>query len=125
MPTTTESSRSRTRFFSWASCFLIPLSVKSSGRSQGWRCEEPLPPAGRLRYPSSPRSREGQGIPTPITEILMRATRASIILVTATVRLFAQDEDFYPHAGLPPEGAARAMTLPGDFKATLFAGEPD
>ncbi len=39
----------------------------------------------------------------------------------------AQDEQF-PVAegtGLPPEEAARAMTLPPGFRATLFAGEPD
>ena len=30
-----------------------------------------------------------------------------------------------PFTGLPPEQAARAMKLPPQFKATLFAGEPD
>jgi putative membrane-bound dehydrogenase-like protein len=33
--------------------------------------------------------------------------------------------DVYSHAGLAPEEAARAMTLPPGFHATLFAGEPD
>ncbi|MDX2036658.1 MAG: family 16 glycoside hydrolase [Isosphaeraceae bacterium] len=33
--------------------------------------------------------------------------------------------DVYQHAGLPPEKAAEAMTLPKGFRATLFAGEPD
>jgi putative membrane-bound dehydrogenase-like protein len=33
--------------------------------------------------------------------------------------------DMYAHAGLSPEEAARAMTLPPGFRATLFAGEPD
>src|SRR5690242_5951144 len=33
--------------------------------------------------------------------------------------------DKYAHAGLPPEQAAAAMTVPEDFKVTLFAGEPD
>jgi hypothetical protein len=33
--------------------------------------------------------------------------------------------DIYEHAGLEPEEAAAAMTLPAGFKATLFAGEPD
>ncbi|HEY1786078.1 MAG TPA: PVC-type heme-binding CxxCH protein, partial [Pirellulales bacterium] len=33
--------------------------------------------------------------------------------------------DVYLHAGLSPEEAAAAMTLPEGFKATLFAGEPD
>jgi putative membrane-bound dehydrogenase-like protein len=33
--------------------------------------------------------------------------------------------DIYEHAGLAPEEAARVMTLPAGFKATLFAGEPD
>ncbi|MBO0697061.1 MAG: DUF1080 domain-containing protein [Zavarzinella sp.] len=33
--------------------------------------------------------------------------------------------DKYQHAGLPPEKAAAAMTVPEDFKVTLFAGEPD
>jgi len=33
--------------------------------------------------------------------------------------------DVYAHAGMGPEEAARAMTLPAGFHATLFAGEPD
>ncbi len=33
--------------------------------------------------------------------------------------------DTYTHAGLGPEDAARAMTVPPGFKVTLFAGEPD
>ncbi|MBX9622976.1 MAG: DUF1080 domain-containing protein [Gemmataceae bacterium] len=33
--------------------------------------------------------------------------------------------DTYPHAGLPPEKAAAAMTVPPGFEVKLFAGEPD
>jgi len=33
--------------------------------------------------------------------------------------------DIYAHAGLSPQEAARAMTVPPGFKVTLFAGEPD
>ena len=33
--------------------------------------------------------------------------------------------DVYQHAGLAPEEAARAMTVPPGFTVTLFAGEPD
>ncbi|MDE2507395.1 MAG: dehydrogenase, partial [Planctomycetota bacterium] len=33
--------------------------------------------------------------------------------------------DAFAHAGLPPEDAARAMTVPPGFRVTLFAGEPD
>jgi putative membrane-bound dehydrogenase-like protein len=33
--------------------------------------------------------------------------------------------DTYAHAGLAPQEAARAMTVPPGFKVTLFAGEPD
>jgi len=33
--------------------------------------------------------------------------------------------DDYKYAGLPPEEAAKAMTVPPGFKVTLFAGEPD
>ena len=33
--------------------------------------------------------------------------------------------DNYTHAGLSPDEAARAMTVPPGFKVTLFAGEPD
>jgi putative membrane-bound dehydrogenase-like protein len=33
--------------------------------------------------------------------------------------------DEYAHAGLDPEAAARAMTVPKGFKVTLFASEPD
>jgi putative membrane-bound dehydrogenase-like protein len=33
--------------------------------------------------------------------------------------------DVYSHAGLGPEEAARAMTVPPGFTVTLFAGEPD
>ena len=37
----------------------------------------------------------------------------------------AQPADVFAHAGLTPEEAARAMTVPEGFKVTLFAGEPD
>jgi len=37
----------------------------------------------------------------------------------------AAPTDQYKYAGLAPEAAAQAMTLPPGFKATLFAGEPD
>src|SRR5437588_1671832 len=33
--------------------------------------------------------------------------------------------DVYKHAGLPPEKAAAAMTVPEGFTVSLFAGEPD
>lgn len=33
--------------------------------------------------------------------------------------------DVYAHAGLDPEAAAKAMTVPEGFQVTLFAGEPD
>jgi putative membrane-bound dehydrogenase-like protein len=33
--------------------------------------------------------------------------------------------DTYKYAGLKPEDAANAMTVPGGFSVTLFAGEPD
>ncbi len=33
--------------------------------------------------------------------------------------------DIYPFAGLPPEKAAAAMTVPKGFSVKLFAGEPD
>ncbi len=33
--------------------------------------------------------------------------------------------DVYQHAGLAPEAAARAMSVPPGFTVTLFAGEPD
>ena len=33
--------------------------------------------------------------------------------------------DVYQHAGLDPEAAARAMTVPPGFRVSLFAGEPD
>jgi len=33
--------------------------------------------------------------------------------------------DVYAHAGLDPEAAAKAMTVPEGFNVTLFAGEPD
>jgi putative membrane-bound dehydrogenase-like protein len=33
--------------------------------------------------------------------------------------------DVYPYAGLPPEKAAAAMTVPPGFEVKLFAGEPD
>ena len=35
------------------------------------------------------------------------------------------EKDEFKFAGLPPEQAAKEMTLPPGFKATLFAGEPD
>ena len=36
-----------------------------------------------------------------------------------------QPLDVYEHAGLDPQAAARAMTVPRGFRVTLFAGEPD
>lgn len=33
--------------------------------------------------------------------------------------------DVFAHAGLSPEAAAKAMTVPPNFQVTLFAGEPD
>ncbi|MGL1381476.1 DUF7133 domain-containing protein, partial [Vibrio parahaemolyticus] len=33
--------------------------------------------------------------------------------------------DVYANAGLPPEQAAAAMTVPKGFHVQLFAGEPD
>ena len=33
--------------------------------------------------------------------------------------------DLFPYAGLPPDKAARVMTVPAGFKVTAFAGEPD
>lgn len=37
----------------------------------------------------------------------------------------ATGPDIYAHAGLSPEEAAKAMTVPDGFRVTLFAGEPD
>ncbi len=37
----------------------------------------------------------------------------------------ASPPDFYKYAGLPPDKAAAAMTVPEGFTVTLFAGEPD
>jgi len=37
----------------------------------------------------------------------------------------ANTADAFLHAGLSPEAAAKAMTVPSGFKVTLFAGEPD
>jgi putative membrane-bound dehydrogenase-like protein len=36
-----------------------------------------------------------------------------------------QPLDVYAHAGLDPQAAAKAMTVPDGFRVTLFAGEPD
>jgi putative membrane-bound dehydrogenase-like protein len=41
------------------------------------------------------------------------------------IRAGALPADQFDHAGLNPEEAARAMTVPEGFKVTLFAGEPD
>ena len=40
-------------------------------------------------------------------------------------RAVPQPLDVYAHAGLDPQAAARAMTVPEGFRVTLFAGEPD
>src|SRR5262245_29020716 len=37
----------------------------------------------------------------------------------------AQQPDAVKYSGLSPERAAAAMTVPEDFRVTLFAGEPD
>jgi len=40
-------------------------------------------------------------------------------------RALPQPPDVFAHAGLEPEAAARAMSVPEGFHVTLFAGEPD
>jgi putative membrane-bound dehydrogenase-like protein len=40
-------------------------------------------------------------------------------------RVLPQPPDVFAHAGLDPEAAARAMSVPEGFHVTLFAGEPD
>jgi putative membrane-bound dehydrogenase-like protein len=40
-------------------------------------------------------------------------------------RAAPQPLDVYAHAGLDPQAAAKAMTVPDGFHVTLFAGEPD
>ncbi|HVX11184.1 MAG TPA: PVC-type heme-binding CxxCH protein [Pirellulales bacterium] len=40
-------------------------------------------------------------------------------------RMGAEPPDQFAHAGLNPEEAAKAMTVPEGFRVTLFAGEPD
>jgi putative membrane-bound dehydrogenase-like protein len=40
-------------------------------------------------------------------------------------RTGTQPTDVFAHAGLSPEEAAKAMSVPEGFKVTLFAGEPD
>lgn len=40
-------------------------------------------------------------------------------------RAMPQPPDVFAHAGLSPEAAAQAMTVPEGFHVTLFAGEPD
>ena len=49
-------------------------------------------------------------------------------LILASFRLGAAEllkPDPVTHAGLTPEEAVKAITLPPGFKVTLFAGEPD
>ena len=49
------------------------------------------------------------------------------IIVALTAAALRAQEGFpiAPGSGLAPEAAAKAMTLPEGFRATLFAGEPD
>src|SRR5438105_14233378 len=44
---------------------------------------------------------------------------------TAAPPVLPGPADEYKHAGLPPDKAAAAMTVPEGFNVTLFAGEPD
>ncbi|MDQ3622282.1 MAG: dehydrogenase, partial [Verrucomicrobiota bacterium] len=58
-----------------------------------------------------------------MNRLLPLAVTVSFIAAAA-----AQDPlppDKFEHAGLPPQKAAEAMTLPAGFRAHLFAGEPD
>src|SRR2546425_45696 len=66
----------------------------------------------------------------------MNSFRASFALIAAALAggfptgVRAADNELPPiekfkFAGLPPERAAKEMTVPPGFKATLFAGEPD
>lgn len=50
------------------------------------------------------------------------------VLCLAAVRLPAEEPgplDAFPYAGLAPQAAAAAMTVPDGFRVTLLAGEPD
>src|SRR5262245_30432061 len=49
----------------------------------------------------------------------MRAPLTLIVVALISPFTLAQDRP------LPPQSAAKAMTLPPGFKSTLFAGEPD
>src|SRR5207248_9211536 len=49
----------------------------------------------------------------------------AVKLANASTTAPALPQDIYKFAGLPPEQAAKEMTLPPGFRATLFAGEPD
>jgi len=60
--------------------------------------------------------------PWPAVE---EARRAKTVGKDATAARAEAGADVYENAGLAPEDAARSMTLPPGFHATLFAGEPD
>ena len=66
---------------------------------------------------------------------LFKLPVALALLLVLTIPILAADiaqpsntsaaPDLFKFSGLSPEQAAREMTLPPGFKATLFAGEPD
>src|SRR5262245_31940578 len=52
----------------------------------------------------------------------------ALAIVAQTTGIYAAElvpTDRFMHAGLAPEAAARAMTVPPGFSVSLFAGEPD
>src|SRR5207253_791032 len=55
----------------------------------------------------------------PRTSIMLRSSLLLGLVLSAVVHAAPPDRP------LPPKDAAKAMTLPPGFKATLFAGEPD
>src|SRR2546425_2182394 len=65
----------------------------------------------------------------PFLSKLPTLLRSMLLTLLPAVALAATNDmppiDPFKFAGLPPEQAAKEMTLPPGFKATLFAGEPD
>jgi putative membrane-bound dehydrogenase-like protein len=51
--------------------------------------------------------------------------KPEVPMVTATAAPGERTPDFYPHAGLPADEAAREMKLPDGFRVTVAAAEPD
>ena len=99
------------------------------GLRHGRRGHAPRAPSTCIKYMgkeiSSASSINTRATGATSTSTTSASTRTSRTFPARPKAVPPSPPDVYKYAGLPPEKAAAAMTVPEGFKVTLFAGEPD